>query len=89
VRRVAGSHRTPRSLLGSMYHFTRFLSRADRNGSHMSAQRSALARSLAFKNYTQGISAGAKGAKYKTKYRELKKKVKDIGTMSQPDAVFV
>ena len=35
------------------------------------------------KNYTQGISAGAKGgAKYKTKYRELKKKVKDIGTMS-------
>ncbi|KAF8505891.1 hypothetical protein F5888DRAFT_1652630 [Russula emetica] len=32
------------------------------------------------KNYTQGIAAGAEDAKYKTKYRELKKKVKDIET---------
>jgi hypothetical protein len=41
------------------------------------------------KNYTQGIAAGAEDAKYKTKYRELKKKVKEIETVSQPDAVFV
>jgi hypothetical protein len=37
------------------------------------------------KNYTQGIAAGAEDAKYKTKYRELKKKVKEIETVSQPD----
>ncbi|KAH9965804.1 hypothetical protein BC827DRAFT_1153272 [Russula dissimulans] len=30
------------------------------------------------KNYTQGIAAGAEDAKYKTKYRELKKKVREI-----------
>ncbi|KAH9077041.1 hypothetical protein EDB83DRAFT_2347918 [Lactarius deliciosus] len=30
------------------------------------------------KNYTQGIAAGAEDAKYKAKYRELKKKVKEI-----------
>lgn len=36
------------------------------------------------KNYTQGIAAGAEDAKYKTKYRELKKKVKEIETVSQP-----
>lgn len=35
------------------------------------------------KNYTQGIAAGAEDAKYKTKYRELKKKVKEIETVSQ------
>lgn len=35
------------------------------------------------KNYTQGIAAGAEDAKYKTKYRELKKKVKDIESVSQ------
>ena len=96
------------TLLALVSLFRRF---ASCRRSALSAQRSALARSLAFvnearplpfppirqhandrqksKNYTQGISAGAKGAKYKTKYRELKKKVKDIGTMSQPDPVFV
>ena len=37
------------------------------------------------KNYTQGIAAGAEDAKYKTKYRELKKKVKEIESVSQPD----
>ena len=36
------------------------------------------------KNYTQGIAAGAEDAKYKTKYRELKKKVKEIEMVSQP-----
>jgi hypothetical protein len=41
------------------------------------------------KNYTQGIAAGAEDAKYKTKYRELKKKVKEIETVSQPNAIFV
>jgi hypothetical protein len=41
------------------------------------------------KNYTQGIAAGAEDAKYKTKYRELKKKVKDIETVSQLDVIFV
>ncbi|KAI0268128.1 hypothetical protein BC834DRAFT_968348 [Gloeopeniophorella convolvens] len=30
------------------------------------------------KNYTQGIAAGAEDAKYKAKYRELKKKVREI-----------
>jgi hypothetical protein len=41
------------------------------------------------KNYTQGIAAGAEDAKYKTKYRELKKKVKDIEMVSQRDAILV
>jgi hypothetical protein len=41
------------------------------------------------KNYTHGIAAGAEDAKYKTKYRELKKKVKEIETVSQPNAFFV
>ena len=36
------------------------------------------------KNYTQGIAAGAEDAKYKTKYRELKKKVKEIEMVTQP-----
>ena len=38
------------------------------------------------KNYTQSIAAGAEDAKYKTKYRELKEKVKEIEMVSQPDA---
>jgi hypothetical protein len=37
------------------------------------------------KNYTQGIAAGAEDAKYKAKYRELKKKVREIETVSQFD----
>lgn len=41
------------------------------------------------KNYTQGIAAGAEDAKYKTKYRELKKKVKEIEMVSQHDAILV
>jgi hypothetical protein len=41
------------------------------------------------KNYTQGIAAGAEDAKYKTKYRELKKKVKEIEMVSQPDVIPV
>jgi hypothetical protein len=40
------------------------------------------------KSYTQGIAAGAEDAKYKTKYRELKKKVKEIEMVSQPDAIL-
>lgn len=40
------------------------------------------------KNYTQGIAAGAEDAKYKTKYRELKKKVKEIDLVSHPDATL-
>jgi hypothetical protein len=40
------------------------------------------------KNYTQGIAAGAEDAKYKAKYRELKKKVREIEMGSQPDAIL-
>jgi hypothetical protein len=40
------------------------------------------------KNYTQGIAAGAEDAKYKAKYRELKKKVREIEMVSQPDAIL-
>ena len=34
------------------------------------------------KPYATGIAAGAEDAKYKTKYRELKKKVKEIEAVS-------